>query len=120
FVEQGMPSEQPAETAEGMAGNRMCSRVSRSRRVTPLPPTEKQPRNDHDQCHLQHQAEERSKAAHAANKSMPKQQAEQARTKEAAGKTAEQPATKETRRCRRAAGRVGVPRLRECTLHRRG
>ena len=87
--------------------------------MTPLPPGEQQSRDNHDQCKLQHQAEHRSKAGHAAKKSVPKQKTEKAGTEEAGGKTAEQAAAEQTRTCRLTNG-AGFPRLRQGTLHGRG
>ena len=96
----------------------MCGRIGGL--VAPLPPGEQQPRNDHDQADLQHQAEQRGEAAHAAEESVAKQQAEQSGAEEATGKTAEQTAAKQTWTRRSLANGAGTPGLRERALHRRG
>src|SRR5204862_7116515 len=110
-------SEHATETAKGMTGHRMRSRIGRL--VATLPPSEQQPRDNHDQCDLQNEPEQRGKADHAAEEPMSKQQAEQPGAEETARDTGEQSAAKQTGTRCCLASRAGSSGLRECALHRR-
>src|SRR5262245_4744729 len=115
------PANHPAKAAEGMAGRGMRRRIRWSRCVTTLPPDEQQSGDNHNQCDLQHQADDGGEAGHAAKKSVSKQEPEQACTDEAGGKAAEQAAAKQPGACRRRlANRIGFPWLGERALHGRG
>ena len=51
----------------------MGGRIGCRRHVAALPPRKQQPRHDHDQADLQHQSEQRGKAAHSAEEPVPEQ-----------------------------------------------
>src|SRR5262245_41960872 len=112
-----MPYKHPAKAAERMTGLRIRRRIGWSRRVTTLPPDKQQPGDNHNQCDLEHQADEGGEAAHAAEKPMPEEKAEQAGAEEASGETAEQPATEQAGSRRRLADSVRFAGLRKRALH---
>src|SRR5262249_7044733 len=114
-----IPAKHPAKAAERMTGRRMRRRIGWARRLTTRPPDKQQPGDNHNQCDLQHQADEGGEAGHAAEKPMPKEKAEQAGAEEAGGETAEQPAAEQAGTRRRLADSVRFAGLRDCALHRR-
>ena len=80
-----------------MSSRRVRRRISKRWHIAPLPPGEDQPGDDHDQHDLQQQTEDRGKARHATEKSVPEQQAKQTCAEEANGKPAEQSAAEQAR-----------------------
>ena len=55
-----------------------------------LPPSENEPRDDHDQHNLQQQTDDRGEARHATEKAVPEQQAKQTCAEKVSSKPAEQ------------------------------
>ena len=112
-------AQHSTETAKTMSGRRKRRRIGGRRHIMPLPPSENEPRDDHDQHNLQQQTDDRGEARHATEKAVPEQQAKKTCAEKASSKPAEQAAAEQARTdCRLADGR-GAAGLRNRTLNRR-